>query len=83
MENQKAISGDRIAHMHGVAEYMRVHAEERGLPKNEMYLLGLQNFSKKAHPFRGGMNCVFVLPLQEAEDLRHQGCRGQVQGTCR
>lgn len=41
MENQKAISGDRIAHMHGVAEYMRVHAEEHGLPKNEMYLLGL------------------------------------------
>lgn len=50
MENQKAISGDRIAHMHGVAEYMRVHAEEHGLPKSQMYLLGLQNFSKKAHP---------------------------------
>ena len=27
--------------MHGVAEYMYAHAEDRGLNKDSMYLLGL------------------------------------------
>jgi len=36
------ISNERIAHMHGVAEWMYEHAEEYGLEnKDEMYLLGL------------------------------------------
>ncbi|MBR2762154.1 MAG: HD domain-containing protein [Solobacterium sp.] len=36
------ISDDRIAHMHGVAEWMYRHAEEFGCEdKNKMYLLGL------------------------------------------
>ena len=36
------ISKERIAHMHGVAEFMYQHAEEYGLKnKDEMYLLGL------------------------------------------
>ena len=36
------ISQERIAHMHGVAEWMYTHAEEYGCEnKDEMYLLGL------------------------------------------
>lgn len=35
------ISDERIAHMHGVAEYMYEHAGEYGLPADDMYLLGL------------------------------------------
>lgn len=36
------ISNNKIAHMHGVAEYMYKHAEEFGCEnKDEMYLLGL------------------------------------------
>ena len=36
------ISKERIAHMHGVAEYMYEHSEEFGCEnKDEMYLLGL------------------------------------------
>lgn len=29
-----------VAHMHGVAEYMAAHAEERGLDKYEMFFIG-------------------------------------------
>lgn len=35
------ISDERIAHSHGVAEYMYAHAEEYGLNPKKMYLLGL------------------------------------------
>ena len=36
------ITNERIAHMHGVAEWMYKHAEEYGCEnKDEMYLLGL------------------------------------------
>ena len=35
------ISDDRIAHMHGVAEYMYKHAADYNLDPEEMYLLGL------------------------------------------
>ena len=37
------ISNERMAHMHGVAEWMYAHAEEYGCKKNkeEMYILGL------------------------------------------
>ena len=36
------ITNERIAHMHGVAEWMYEHAEEYGCKnKDEMYLLGL------------------------------------------
>ena len=37
------ISKDKIAHMHGVAEFMFAHAEEYGLKhhEDEMYVLGL------------------------------------------
>lgn len=36
------ITNERIAHMHGVAEWMYEHAEEYGCAnKDEMYLLGL------------------------------------------
>ncbi len=36
------IPDERIAHMHGVAEWMYEHAEEYGLQnKDEMYILGL------------------------------------------
>lgn len=36
------ITNERIAHMHGVAEWMYEHAEEYGCEnKDEMYLLGL------------------------------------------
>ena len=35
------IQTDRIQHMHGVAEYMYEHAEDYGLNKDRMYVLGL------------------------------------------
>jgi len=35
------LSSERIAHMHGVAEYMYANAEKYGLDKEEMYVLGL------------------------------------------
>ena len=54
------ISKERMAHMHGVAEYMYKHAEDFGLEnKDEMYLLGLLHDigylygSKEEHEQRG------------------------------
>ncbi len=53
------ISEDRMAHMHGVAEYMYEHAEEYGgLNKEEMYLLGLLHdigylYGKEGHEQSG------------------------------
>lgn len=35
------INNSRIAHMHGVAEWMYKHASEYGLSDDKMYLLGL------------------------------------------
>jgi len=35
------IAKEKMAHMHGVAEYMYEHAEENGLIPDEMYILGL------------------------------------------
>ena len=57
----KRISDERIAHMHGVAEWMYEHAEEYGCEnKDEMYLLGLVHDigylygSKEEHEQKGG-----------------------------
>ena len=53
------ISEGRIAHMHGVAEWMYEHAEEFGCPDRErMYLLGLLHdigylYQDVAHEERG------------------------------
>ncbi len=54
------ITNERIAHMHGVAEWMYEHAEEYGCEKkDEMYLLGLIHDigylygSKEEHEQRG------------------------------
>lgn len=37
----KRISDKRMAHMHGVAEYMATHAIRYGLKSTDMYVLGL------------------------------------------
>ena len=54
------IPKERIAHMHGVAEWMYEHAEEYGCEnKDEMYLLGLIHdigyiYGKEGHEQNGG-----------------------------
>lgn len=43
MEGDNKISDNKMKHIHAVAEYMYQHAEEHGLDKDEMYVLGLMH----------------------------------------
>lgn len=69
-EYNTVISKDRIAHMHGVAEYMYAHAADYKLDPEEMYILGLlhdigyiQGF-KEGHEQYGAEMLFQKLPLR-------------------
>ncbi len=83
------ISDERIAHMHGVAEWMYEHAEEYGCEnKEEMYLLGLVHdigylYGKNGHEQNGpellGLDTyygrfVFAHGLTPQEYMNCHGC---------
>ena len=84
------ITNERIAHMHGVAEWMYEHAEEYGCKnKDEMYLLGLIHDigyiygNKEEHEQRGaellGINTYYgkfvqAHGLTPQEYMTHNNC---------
>jgi len=76
-ESSKIILDKRIAHMHGVAEYMYANAEKYNLNKEEMFIVGLLHdigylYGKPGHA-KNGAKLLESMGFKYAEEIGLHG----------